>query len=115
MVAQQPGSTSPASPEIVYPDSDGKPMADNTLQFRWILVIEQNIDWLFVDDPNVFVAGDLLWYPVEGNNTLTAAPDTMVVFGRPKGYRGSYQQWKGRRGILSVRSLSAPSERLVSF
>jgi Uma2 family endonuclease len=93
MVTQQPIPT-PASSEIVYPDSDGKPMADNTLQFRWILVIEQNIDWLFATDPNVFVAGDLLWYPVEGNNTLTAAPDTMVVFGRPKGYRGSYQQWK---------------------
>jgi len=23
---------------------------------------------VFQDDPNVFVAGDLLWYPVEGNN-----------------------------------------------
>ncbi|NEO54555.1 MAG: Uma2 family endonuclease, partial [Okeania sp. SIO3B5] len=25
--------------EIVYPDSDGQPMADNTIQFRWITVI----------------------------------------------------------------------------
>ncbi|MBD0395448.1 MAG: Uma2 family endonuclease, partial [Microcoleus sp. C1-bin4] len=48
---------------------------------------------LFANDPNVFVAGDLLWYPVEGNNKLCQAPDVMVVFGRPKGYRGSYQQW----------------------
>jgi Uma2 family endonuclease len=93
MVTQQPTSLS-SPPDIDYPDSDGKPMADNTLQFRWILVIEQNIDWLFAEDPNVFVAGDLLWYPVEGNNRLSMAPDTMVVFGRPKGYRGSYQQWR---------------------
>jgi Uma2 family endonuclease len=93
MVTQQPIPTSPAS-DVVYPESDGKPMADNTQQFRWILVIEQNIDWLFLADPNVFVAGDLLWYPVEGNNSLSAAPDTMVVFGRPKGHRGSYQQWQ---------------------
>ncbi len=42
---------------------------------------------------NVFVAGDLLWYPVEGNNKLSQAPDVMAVFGIPKGYRGSYQQW----------------------
>jgi len=35
----------------------------------------------------------LLWYPVEGNNKISQAPDAMVVFGRPKGYRGSYQQW----------------------
>lgn len=80
--------------EVFYPESDGKPMADNTKQFRWIVVIEQNLEWLFADDPNVFIAGDLLWYPVEGNNRLSTAPDVMVVFGRPKGDRGSYQQWR---------------------
>lgn len=83
-----------ASSEVFYPDSDGKPMADNPKQFRWIVVIEQNLEWLFAEDPNVFVAGDLLWYPIEGENTLCTAPDAMVVFGRSKGDRGSYQQWK---------------------
>lgn len=80
--------------EIIYPDSDGKPMADNTLQFRWITTIKTNLDWLFADNPQVFVAGDLLWYPVEGDNKKRVAPDVMVVFGREKGERGSYQQWK---------------------
>jgi Uma2 family endonuclease len=79
---------------IVYPDSDGKPMADNTLQFRWIFKIQGGLDALFRRDPNVFVAGDLLWYPVEGNNKLCTAPDVMVAFGRPKGDRGSYRQWE---------------------
>ncbi|MEA5480618.1 Uma2 family endonuclease [Pseudanabaena galeata UHCC 0370] len=83
-----------AQPEITYPESDGKPMADNTKQFRWILTIQQNIDWLYANDPQVFVAGDLLWYPVEGQTQIAAAPDTMVVFGRPKGDRGSYKQWE---------------------
>ncbi len=27
-------------PEIVYPDSDGKPMAENTLQWSWIVKIK---------------------------------------------------------------------------
>lgn len=80
--------------EIVYPDSDGQPMADNTIQFRWITIIHYNLAWLFADNNEVFVAGDLLWYPVEGNNKLRQAPDVMVVFGVPKGDRGSYQQWK---------------------
>ncbi|MEM6838435.1 MAG: Uma2 family endonuclease [Cyanobacteria bacterium P01_C01_bin.120] len=79
---------------IIYPDSDGRPMADNTKQFRWIVTIKENLEVLFADNPGVFVAGDLLWYPVEGNNRLCQAPDAMVVFGRPKGDRGSYQQWK---------------------
>lgn len=80
--------------EIIYPDCDGEPMSDNTKQFRWIVTIKEGLEWLFKDDPNVFVAGDLLWYPVEGNNVIRAAPDAMVIFGRPKGDRGSYQQWK---------------------
>jgi len=78
---------------IIYPDSDGEPMADNTQHFELILWLKENIELLFANEPNVFVAGDLLWYPVEGNNTLRQAPDAMAAFGRPKGYRGSYQQW----------------------
>jgi Uma2 family endonuclease len=96
MVTQQqrPTSLDESLDEVVYPDSDGKPMSDNTKQFRWIVVIEQNLEWLFADRPDVFIAGDLLWYPVENDNSLSMAPDTMVVFGRPKGDRGSYQQWR---------------------
>ncbi|NJP09565.1 MAG: Uma2 family endonuclease [Leptolyngbyaceae cyanobacterium RU_5_1] len=88
-------TSSPAlKQDIVYPDSDGQPMAENTKQFNWIVYVKLGCEALFKDDPNVFIAGDLLWYPVEGNNTLKTAPDTLVVFGRPKGDRGSYQQWK---------------------
>jgi Uma2 family endonuclease len=69
-------------------------MSENTLQFRWIVTIEGGLDAVFSDEPNVFVAGDLLWYPVEGKPTIRSAPDAMVVFGRPKGDRGSYKQWE---------------------
>jgi Uma2 family endonuclease len=79
---------------IIYPDSDGQPMADNTKQFNWIVRIKENLEILFASNPEVFVAGDLLWYPVEGSNTIRRAPDAMVAFGRPKGDRGSYRQWE---------------------
>ncbi len=83
----------PASPQaMVYPESDGKPMADNTRQFDTIVMIQGGLAALFADRPDVFVAGDLLWYPVEGEPQIRAAPDTMVVFGRPPGHRGSYIQ-----------------------
>ncbi len=79
---------------IIYPDSDGKPMADNTKQFDWIVTLVGGLQALFADNPNVFVAGDLLWYPVEGDNKTRIAPDALVAFGRPQGHRGSYQQWE---------------------
>ncbi|CAC5344403.1 MULTISPECIES: Uma2 family endonuclease [Planktothrix] len=91
MIQQRPSQT---QTPIIYSDTDGQPMADNTRQFQWIVTIKENLDLLFANNSNVFVAGDLLWYPIEGNNTIRRAPDVMVVFGRPKGYRGSYQQWQ---------------------
>ncbi|NJK67806.1 MAG: Uma2 family endonuclease [Microcoleus sp. SU_5_3] len=84
---------SPDKSKLIYPDDNGEPMSNNTEQFRLIVEIKENLELLFADDPNVFVAGDLLWYPVEENNKLSQAPDVMVVFGIPKRYRGSYQQW----------------------
>src|SRR3974377_2154310 len=83
----------PSRNPIEYPESDGAPIAENTKQFRWIATMEGGIEAVFRDDPNVFVAGDLLWYPVEGKPSIRVAPDVLVVFGRPKGDRGSYLQW----------------------
>jgi Uma2 family endonuclease len=98
---------------IEYPESDGQPIAENTLQFRWIVTIEGGIDALCADDDNVFVAGDLLWYPVEGDPTIRQAPDVMVAFGRPKGDRGSYMQWK-ENGVAPqvVFEILSPGNRL---
>lgn len=69
-------------------------MADNTIQYECIVTLKGNLELLFADDPNVFVAGDLLWYPVEYRPDIRQAPDVMVIFGRPKGHRGSYKQWE---------------------
>jgi Uma2 family endonuclease len=68
-------------------------MSDNTKRYHYIILIQVGLDGLFANDPNVFVAGDLLWYPVKGKPSIRAAPDVMVVFGRPKGHRASYRQW----------------------
>src|SRR5437764_6092389 len=89
-------------PKIVYPDTDGKPMAENTLQFEWITTIKGGLDYLFAGDPDVFVAADLFWYPVQGHPEIVIAPDTLVVFGRPKGDRPSYLQWKEANIPLTV-------------
>lgn len=79
---------------LVYPESDGLPIAENTKQFRWIVVLFGNLPALFHRHDDVFVAADLFWYPVEGQPEIRIAPDVLVVFGRPKGDRGSYRQWE---------------------
>ena len=98
------------SQKIIYPDDDGLPMSNNTEQFDWIVTIKENLECLFANDPNVFVAGDLLWYPIEGNNTIRAAPDAMVVFGSPKGRRGSYIKKRADRLADRLRALGIEDE-----
>ncbi|MCT7991629.1 Uma2 family endonuclease [Laspinema olomoucense] len=85
----------PISSHILYPDSDGKPIAENTLQYRWIVRLVTNLKQLLTEQV-AFVAGDLLWYPVrvERPPAPCQAPDAMVVLGRPDGDRGSYKQWE---------------------
>jgi Uma2 family endonuclease len=87
-------ATAKPSEEIIYPETDGQPMASNTRQAEAMITIKENLDAMFVHRPDVFVAIDLFWYPVEGRPEIRLAPDVMVVLGRPKGHRGSYKQWE---------------------
>ena len=78
---------------IHYPDSDGQPMSDNTVQFTWIALVMWNLEHQFAARPDVFVAGDHLIYPIEGDPDTRQAPDVYVAFGPQKGDRGSYKVW----------------------
>lgn len=99
-----------ARTQDLYPDSDGKPMADNTKQYRWIVRLVSNLRQL-LRGQTAFVAGDLLWYPVKVDSppAPSQAPDAMVVLGRPDGDRSSYKQWEeegvGLKDPLSLRGL----------
>ncbi len=103
--------------EIIYPESDGLPMADNTKQFRVITTLQGNLNILYQDDPLVLVVGDLFWYPVEGNNKIKRAPDVMVAFGVVKGDRRSYLQWKENnivpQVVFEIRSHSNTDEEMI--
>ncbi|MEM6437938.1 MAG: Uma2 family endonuclease [Cyanobacteria bacterium P01_D01_bin.115] len=81
--------------KLLYPDSDGKPMADNTRQYRWIVRLVSNLKQL-LRGQTAFVAGDLLWYPVkvDAPPVPAQAPDALVVLGRPDHDRSSYKQWE---------------------
>jgi Uma2 family endonuclease len=65
----------------------------------------------------VFVAGDLLWYPAQDRPDLRIAPDVMMVFGRPKGDRGSYLQWQeegiGPQVVFEILSPSNTATEMI--
>jgi flagellar biosynthesis GTPase FlhF len=78
---------------IIYPISDGKPMADGDRQWRCIVYIKNGFDALY-EDEDVYITGDTFWYPVQGDTGIVQAPDTLIAIGRPKGDRNCYFQWK---------------------
>lgn len=80
--------------KIVYPSSDGEPIAENTVQFDWIFLLKWNIDVMFGDRADVSVAADNFIYPIEGEPKIALAPDVYIVFGRPKGDCASYKVWE---------------------
>jgi hypothetical protein len=79
-----------ANRPVVYPESDGEPMADNTLQAEWMMTLQGNLDACLAD----FVGMNNFWYPREGHPEIRLAPDVYVACGRPKGHRSSYRQWE---------------------
>jgi Uma2 family endonuclease len=90
-----PSDTTLLSPtHVIYPETDGLPVAENTLQFRWIVELFGNLTALYRLRDDVIVAADLFWYPVEGHPEIRLAPKVLLVFGRPRGDRGSYKQWE---------------------
>jgi Uma2 family endonuclease len=80
--------------KLIYPETDGQPMGENTIQVKWIIELFNGLQAVFRDRPDVFVAANLFWYPVHGDPTTVLAPDVMVALGRPKGDRPSYKQWE---------------------
>ena len=101
-----------AQTEVIHhPDDDGLPMSDNTAQFDWISIIKWNLEAIFRNQPDVFLAGNHLIYPVEGSVKFRQAPDVYVALGPKKGDRGSYKVWEE---ASSRRSCSGCGHRAIA-
>lgn len=80
--------------EIIYPVDNGEPLSNDTEHLKWITFLKNGLEDWFADRQDVFVAADLLWYPIEGRPDICKAPDVMVVMNHPAGDRESYKQWQ---------------------
>jgi hypothetical protein len=76
--------TDPAG-QILYPVDNGEPLSNDTEHLKWITFLKDGLEDWFGDREDVFIAADLLWYPVEGRPDISKAPDVMVVLDHPDG------------------------------
>ena len=77
--------------EEEYPDTDGKPMAENTWQATTMRYAGDALAIHFKG--RGFVATDLLVYYREGDKRARVAPDVMVVLGVDGSHRRNYRIW----------------------
>jgi Uma2 family endonuclease len=105
----------PLKHEIEYPESDGLPMAESDLHRDVMIDLIHALKGRYANEPEVYVAGNLLLYYAKGNPRASIAPDVFMVRGVPKGRRRTYLLWKEGRApsfVIEVTSESTRSEDL---
>lgn len=55
-------SLAPALPEVCYPESDGKPMADTDIHWRLMVYTWQVLEWLYRGQKVYFGSNMLMYY-----------------------------------------------------
>jgi Uma2 family endonuclease len=78
---------------IVYPTSDGKPLAETYDHLYAILVTLEVLRQYLVGQEATVLANQFLYY-AQGFPKLRVAPDVMVIFGVAPGGRDSYKLWE---------------------
>lgn len=94
MFAHQTKAQTKATAVPLYPESDGKPMAETDIHRRLLTTLVFTLETHFQNEPDVYASGNLLVYYVEGNPAKCFAPDVFVVRGVPKGERRIYKLWE---------------------
>jgi len=101
----------PREPEIEYPDSDGKPMAESDVHREVMMHVIEGLQDHFLADPDAYVTGNLLLYYEKGNRSAAVAPDVFVVRGVPKGRRKTYLLWREGKAPCFVLEATSDSTR----
>jgi len=99
-----------------FPESDGKPMAENDKHRRQMIASLDALDEFFLDDPLAYVTGNILvHFRDETGEWKFLAPDIMVVKGVEKKDRSSYViEDEGKAPDLII-ELVSPSSKVEDF
>ncbi|MFN7617527.1 MAG: Uma2 family endonuclease [Pseudanabaena sp.] len=89
-------ATNSATSEIIYPSSDGEPLAETQQHVLAILMALALLRLYLQEQPAVVFADQFLYY-IEGNPRARVAPDVMVVFDIEKRLYANYKIWEAQQ------------------
>lgn len=97
-----------AAPTIVYPESDGEPMAETDVHRDLMTDSIETLKHYYRNENDVYVSGNLFMYYVEGDPRKCVSPDVFVVFGVEKKRRRTYLTWEEGRTPDFVLEVASP-------
>lgn len=112
-----PMTAVPIYPEVIYPESDGEPMAETDVhrdQMTDALIYPLKEYFRAAQQAGgqpVYVSGNILLYYVEGNPYRSVAPDVLVTFGIEQRQRRTYKVWVEGKAPDVVFELTSRSTR----
>ena len=84
----------PTETADLYPESDGKPMAETDLHIDEIHRLRQIFRAYFAEIPDVYVSGNIMMYYEDSRPPKAVSPDLLITFGVGKKALRTYKIWK---------------------
>ena len=98
-----------AAPTLVYPESDGKPMAETPKHQQVMIDCMDVMRRHFREVPDVFIGGNMFLYYEEGNPRKSISPDVFMVRGVSKKELRVYKTWEQPPTLDFVLEVASPS------
>jgi Uma2 family endonuclease len=87
-------------------------MGETDVHIDALIYLREALRDHFRDDPQMYVAGNMLLYYEEGNPAACVAPDVFVVQGVAKGERRTYRLWEEGQPPTVVFEITSRGSRL---
>ena len=84
----------PTETADLYPESDGKPVAETDLHIDGIFRMRQIIRAYYAEMPDVYISGNIMMYYEDSRPPKAVSPDLLVTFGIGKKPRRTYKIWE---------------------
>ena len=104
-----------AAPTLVYPESDGEPMAETPKHLQAMTDCMDVLRSHFRRFTDVYIGGNMFLYYEEGNPRKSISPDVFMVRGMSKKEIRTYKTWEQPPTLDFVLEVASPSTYTKDF
>ena len=104
-----------AAPTLVYPESDGEPMAETPKHLQAMTDCMDVLRSHFRRFTDVYIGGNMMMYYEEGNPRKSISPDVFMVRGLSKKEIRTYKTWEQPPTLDFVLEVASPSTYTRDF